>query len=165
MPISAAEREEESRLTSRERDTSNLPGAAADWEKIGDHYKDHQSKLDCCYLCEAGRAYNRAAIDYRKAGKSVAADAALKKAAEAYALCGGTCSEAGEFLCAETGLSQAKLIYERIEKNAKSAGDAAAEAKAKQGRTQAEKGITVLRKLKADLEKKRKDAFDKKDAH
>lgn len=159
MRLTPVERQREANTAAQAR-TDRAAGAAG-WKAIGDTYAD-QDRQDCCYLCDAGRAYDRAAEDFTKAGMPKEAKAALAKAAKAYDRCGQRCNEAADMLCGQTGLSQARLIYERIEKAAKTAADAAGEAAAKAKREHLEREIILLREAIAKQEAERDKVFKKK---
>lgn len=147
--LTAAEREAEARAIKKEQGTPQQAPqpaqAAGEWESIARGYKKKvkKDKADCCYLCEAGRAFLRAATDYTTAHQPDAAREALNEAAKAYLECGDRCFEADDLLCSGSGYSQAELLYRRIQRD--HAGwllwprrwfAANAEEKAKQGREQ-----------------------------
>jgi hypothetical protein len=92
--LTQAERDEEAKLTAAEADR---PGPnATKWELLAKQYQ-RQGEMDCCYNCEAGRAYMRAAADFRRAGLPANAADATLAAAYAYLMCGDRCAEAGDF--------------------------------------------------------------------
>jgi hypothetical protein len=158
------------RLTSAERDREDTAarkgrsgdhsGSAADWDALGKQYAA-QSKEVCCYLCESGRAYARAAREYQRAGMADKAKEAIDNALTSYERCAGSCAEMEEFTCAEVGLSQANVIYERLKKEALAAGDAAALVKIREKKTKNEKAIMDLIRLKKELQKAYQKEFEK----
>jgi hypothetical protein len=163
--INEEERQEEQKAEDDERG-NRMERAANKWKDIGDHYDRNGGRHgphDCCYFCEAGRVFNRAAADYTKAGNHAAeAEEALKKAGEAFKKCGERCFEAGDLLCAELGLAQAKLVYERLKAKATAAKKVKDEQDADKALAELGHDIEGLDEYKKKLEKDHKEALDAK---
>lgn len=160
MRITSAERDREE-LAARKGHNGNHSGAAADWDALGKQYA-RQSAEACCYLCESGRAYALAAREYQRAGTADKAKEAIDNALTSYERCAGSCLEMEEFSCAEVGLSQANLIYERLEGEALAADDAAALARIREKKKKNEKAILDLIRLKKELQKAYQKDFEQK---
>ena len=139
------ERTNEAKITKEEE---KKPGTASSkWRLVAEDYK-RKGGDDCCYFCEAGRAYMRAAADFARDGLAKDADEATQNAALCYKLCGDMCTEIGDFLCASTGFAQASLIFRRLAKNYQAAGAPAEKVKAmNELADQAEKGVQKVDEL------------------
>ncbi len=161
--LTAKEREKEA--DAEKKEGSNLEGAAADWETIGNSYAEQGEggDFECCYLCEAARAYGRAAQDFRKDAARATkqadkdfdnkqADADFAKAAMLFLKCGDLCFESAEFTCALAGYAQAEAYYAAIEKKAKAAGDTDTENDAKKKREHATSASAKIEEFKKKLQ-------------
>lgn len=156
--LTQEERDREKAAVERESN-GHYRRAAADWELLGKDYraKGKPPKGECCYLCEAARAYTCAARDYSEAAKQAPknqqaglndqADAALREAAKLFLECGDFCFEAAEFACASAGYAQAEAHYRRLEKKAKAAGNKREAEDAKKKADHAEKGTSLVDKV------------------
>jgi hypothetical protein len=150
-------------LTAAERRAESKARTGAEWELIAQNYARKGSETkDCCYACEAGRAYLRASEAYARANMPAAASAALAKAAAAYLECGNFCSEAGDLACASSGFAQAEMLFDRIKKEALAVGDAAAAAAAAASAARANQGVAAVERLQREIDRHaRKEAAAK----
>jgi hypothetical protein len=158
--ISSAERDRED-AAARKAQNGNHAGAAADWVELGKQYANESAEA-CCYYCESGRAYARAAREYQQAGNAAKAKEAIDNALTSYERCAGSCLEMEEFTCAEVGLSQANVIYERLEREALAADNAAALGQIREKKRKNERAILDLIRLKQELQKAFKKDFGQK---
>jgi tetratricopeptide (TPR) repeat protein len=153
----------------------NFLQAAGDWLSLAADYlrKAEPPHPECCYLCQAARAYYRAANDLREEAKRTStadeqanlkkqADEAFEMAAKLFLKCGDVCFEAGDLACATEGFAQAEAYYRLLEKEARAAGKGNVADEHEKRADQAEKSAAQIDKLLHSLQKEQSDQLKQK---